>query len=85
MSQKSGGVVYVALETFSAEIDGSPQMVYKGQTRVREGHPLLKGREALFAPVELSVDYDVEQATAEPGEKRQTSLSEKASERSEKR
>ncbi len=74
MPQKSEPDIYVATETFSADIGGSPQMIYKGITRVRAGHPLLKGREALFAPVENSVDYEVEQATAAPGEKRGAEL-----------
>jgi hypothetical protein len=36
---------------------------------VRAGHPLLDGREDLFRPWE-GPRFDVEQATAEPGEKR---------------
>lgn len=62
--------IYVANETFSAEVDGTPVVVHKGQTRVRAGHPLLDGREALFDRVEDEVQYDVEQATAAPGERR---------------
>lgn len=62
--------IYVATETFSADVDGTPQVIQKGITRVRRGHPLLKGREDLFAPIDLHVDYEVEQATAAPGEKR---------------
>lgn len=42
--------------------------VHKGVTRVREGHPMLEGREELFGPID--VHYDVEQATRGPGERR---------------
>lgn len=61
--------IQVAKDSFSATIDGVPYAVNKGE-RVREGHPLLKGREALFEPVDLKVHYDIEQATAAPGERR---------------
>jgi len=69
--------IYVAKESFSALVDGEQVIVSKGITRVRVGHPLLKGREQWFEP--LTVQYDVkqptpkapvEQATAAPGEKR---------------
>jgi hypothetical protein len=53
-----GRIIYVARESFSAELDGVPVAVVKGQTRVREGHPLLDGRESLFEPV--TVHYDVD-------------------------
>lgn len=66
----SDGKILVARETFTAELDGSPVIVHKGVTRVREGHPLLKGREDLFELVDDTVHYDIEQATAAPGEKR---------------
>ena len=60
--------IYVAKQSFATEIDGQSVIVHKGTTRVRAGHPLLKGRESLFEP--LTVQYDVEQATAKPGEQR---------------
>lgn len=60
--------IYVAKESFATELDGQPVIVQKGVTRVRAGHPLLKGRATLFEP--LTVHYDVEQATAKPGEAR---------------
>lgn len=62
--------VYVAKESGSAEVNGETLTFTRGITRVRAGHPLLKGRESLFAPVDDTVHYDVEQATAAPGEKR---------------
>jgi hypothetical protein len=62
--------VYVATESFSCDLDGVPVNVTKGITRVREGHPLLRGREQLFT-VDDQIDFDlVEAATAAPGEKR---------------
>jgi hypothetical protein len=46
--------------------------VQKGEL-VRDGHPLLKGRDDLFDPADQLSRFDhvdVEQATAAPGEKR---------------
>ena len=60
--------VYVAKESFACRLDGKRVIVNRGKTRVRHGHPLLKGREHLFSPI--GVHYDVEQATAAPGEVR---------------
>jgi hypothetical protein len=62
--------VYVARDSGSAEVNGEVLTFTKGVTRVRAGHPLLKGRESLFEPIDETVHYDVEQATAAPGEKR---------------
>lgn len=62
--------IYVAQETGAVELDGSPVMIYKGVTRVRAGHSLLRDHPTMFAPIDLGVHYDVEQASAAPGEKR---------------
>ncbi|MDP9265292.1 MAG: hypothetical protein M3O91_04120 [Chloroflexota bacterium] len=58
--------VYVAKETFHVDIDGTAVTVIKGK-RVREGHPVLKGRKNLFDSVETvsnnlatDVEYDIE-------------------------
>jgi hypothetical protein len=59
--------VYEATEGFSCDVDGVPTVIPAG-TRVRAGHPLMAGREQFFAPLEIQ--YDVEAATKEPGEKR---------------
>jgi hypothetical protein len=67
-NSKANGEIFVAKQSFTTELDGVPISVYGGQTRVRAGHPLLQGREALFEP--LKVHYDVEAATAAPGETR---------------
>jgi hypothetical protein len=60
--------IFVAKESFSVTLNGAPYAIHKGIDRVRKGHPILKGREHLFEP--LSVQYDVEQATAAPSEQR---------------
>lgn len=52
--------------------DGQSVMLHRGRTHVRAGHPILAGREHMFE--QLHVDYDVEQATAAPGEKRSVTL-----------
>lgn len=64
------GAVYVATDSGSANVDGHEIIFTKGVTRVRQGHPLLKGRSSLFAKVDDVVHYEWEAATAAPGEKR---------------
>ena len=66
------GKIYVAKSSGVAEIDGNGYPFVKGVTRVREGHALLKiaGADELFEVVEGTVHYEVEEATANPGEKR---------------
>jgi hypothetical protein len=60
--------VYVAISSGVVKIDGTLYRYSQGQTRVRAGHPLLKARPDKFAPLKL--DYEIEQATAAPGERR---------------
>lgn len=62
------GKIFVPVEDFTTEIDGQPVVFKRNQTRVREGHPALHGRQHLFQ--EMKVDYEIEQATAAPGERR---------------
>lgn len=69
MARKNEGRIFVARSSFSATIDGTDYTVHKDLTRVREGHPLLDGDRAQFFEV-MVVDYDIEQATAAPGERR---------------
>lgn len=59
------GKIYVAKTSGIVRYgDGQEAHIQQGVTRVREGHPLLKGREKLFE--ELSVQYDVETARQAP-------------------
>lgn len=60
---------YRAKESFVTVFEGEQLSVGAGEL-VRAGHPLLKRREELFSPVEDFGRFDVEQATAAPGEKR---------------
>ena len=59
--------IYECVEAFAADLDGTPVSVVAGE-RVRAGHKLLQGRMMFFRP--LTVKYEVERATAKPGEKR---------------
>jgi hypothetical protein len=61
---------YKAKYAFGVMFDGEQITIPAGEI-VRAGHPLLKGREEHFEPVESFGRFDVEQATAAPGEKRQ--------------
>lgn len=65
---------------FAASVDGAPRMYTVGQL-VDAADPVIKGREALFEDVETHMAGKaarqaprVEQATAEPGEKRSVSV-----------
>lgn len=63
--------IFIARETFTTEINGLPETIIAGKTRVREGHPLLKRNPDYFERLDDStVHFDVEQATKAPGEKR---------------
>lgn len=67
---KNDDSVYVAHTAFVCEIDGERYSVTQGE-RVRSGHPLVKAQSQYFDRVEdAKVHYDVERATAAPGEKR---------------
>lgn len=70
MPRRTKSDVFVAKETFACEIDGVPTMVHGGQTRVREGHPLLDSYRDYFESADTGIQFEVEQATAAPGEKR---------------
>jgi hypothetical protein len=62
------GQLYVARESFVAELDGFAQSFEAGKTLVREGHEILDRYPHLFEPAKAH--YEVEQATAAPGERR---------------
>lgn len=62
--------LFVATETGTAVVRGEEYPFKRGVTHVRVGHPILKACPQYFQPAEERVDYDVEAATAGPGEKR---------------
>lgn len=63
------GKIYVAAQDGLCVLeDGRVITLKAGVTRVREGHPLLKGREVMFR--ELDVHYDLEDARSAPEEKK---------------
>lgn len=68
----SGPEYYTATESFSTDLDGAPVVVKRGEN-VRADHDLVKQNPDKFKPVELASRFDaVEQATAAPGEQRDT-------------
>jgi len=62
------GEILIAVESAVFRYEGADVVITKDQTRVRAGHPILKGREHLFRPIDAH--YEIEQATAAPGERR---------------
>ncbi len=60
---------YRCKESFVTQYNGETVNVAAGEI-VRAGHPILKRRESHFEPVDHFGRFDVEQATAAPGEKR---------------
>lgn len=60
--------VFTPKDSFVADYQGVPTSFNRGITFVREGHELLDRYPDLFE--EIRVHYDVEQATAAPGETR---------------
>ena len=68
MAKHASPKILIATESFIARVDGVDHTIQAGITRVREGHPLLVGREHLFRAIDAH--YEVEQATQAPGEVR---------------
>ena len=62
--------VYVARESGASLVGGETHTFTKGVTRVRRGHPLLDAVPDYFEPIDRSVHYDIEDATADPGRRR---------------
>jgi len=70
MAKKKAGTGYwQANQSFATVLDGENVFVRKGEF-VRDGHPLLDGREEMFEPAESFGRFDVEEATAKPGASR---------------
>lgn len=60
------GKIYVAATSAVVYTESGPVTIRGGVTRVREGHPLMLGRENLFR--ELDVHYDLEDTRSAPEE-----------------
>ncbi len=69
-TQQSQPKVYVAVDSFVCNYDGADHVFRPDGPFVREGHPILTGREHMFREVTAHPSYEVEQATAAPGERR---------------
>ena len=69
MAPKAKPKFYRCKEGFVATIDGEQVGVPAGEI-VRAGHSIMDRREDFFEPIESFGRFDVEQATAAPGEKR---------------
>ena len=69
MARSKASDYFRANQGLSTILDGEPLFVAKGEL-VHKDHPLLKGREAYFDPAKNFGRFDVEQATAAPGETR---------------
>lgn len=54
------GNILVARETAMFVYEGERVYIHEGVTRVREGHPMLEGREHLFKPID--VHWEIETA-----------------------
>lgn len=68
------GKIYVATESYHATIKGVPYTVHANRTRVREGHVLIRQNPEFYREATDLVDYDVEEATAEPPRARRASV-----------
>ena len=66
--QEQSDQILEATESYAVDVDGVPQIVHAGRTRVTAGHPLHAAKPEAWKPIEVS--RSVEQATAAPGEKR---------------
>ena len=64
------GRILIAKESFTHTFEGAVHVFVQGQSRVREGHPVLCGIEHLFEPILPQPGYDLEDASAAPGTKR---------------
>lgn len=60
--------ILIAADSAVVNLDGELIQLHRDVTRVRASHDLAKQFPGLFKPID--VHYDVEQATASPGEKR---------------
>ena len=70
MVKRSTNDVLIAKLTGIVNLDGERYPIRAGITRVRAGHALARAHPELFDPADVGIHYDVEQATAAPGEAR---------------
>lgn len=56
LGEQMAGAIYQAKGPFLASVDGTQMAIQRGTT-VREGHPLLAGREHLFEPFTVDFEY----------------------------
>lgn len=70
MSDYKAGQVLEATEGFVCEINGERYIVNAGMTRIDASHELAAHYPQHFRPVEEGLSYQVEAATANPGETR---------------
>jgi hypothetical protein len=66
--RKKTSDILVAKDSGVLNLDGEEILIRRGVTRVRAGHKLAETYPDLFEPLKLH--YDIEQATAAPGERR---------------
>ena len=60
--------ILVATESGWVTVGGNAEPIRRGVTRARRGSAIVKASPDMWKPID--VHYDVEQATAAPGEKR---------------
>ncbi len=53
-------------ESFSMSYEGADHAFVQDQTRVRAGHPILRGIEHLFKPIRVHYEYEAAVAAPEP-------------------
>lgn len=52
------GQVFVAATTARFQFDGQPVVIAEGRTTAREGHPIMRGRESLWRPLQVTFEVD---------------------------
>lgn len=73
---EDGLTVMVAKSTYWTELDGVPVRVDKGRTRARASHPIVTNNPENWEPAFKDLEYDVEDASAQPGMRRGESVDE---------
>ena len=64
------GKIFIATTTFTTGVGTFTENV----TRVREGHPILSQFPDKFKEADADYEWDVEQASAAPGERRRATI-----------